>query len=85
MVQWDHNTESLLIIVQHLVTSDNMTLLPQYLGCYRLTVNGAETYWLIMRSVFSSSVIMHQKFDLKGSTVDRQATDKEKVCVMHLY
>ena len=32
-----------------------------------------------MRSVFSSSVSMHQKFDLKGSTVDRQASDKERV------
>lgn len=63
---------------EHLVTSDNMTLLPQYLGCYRLTVNNAESYWMIMRSVFSSSVSMHQKFDLKGSTVDRQASDKER-------
>jgi hypothetical protein len=70
-----------MLMLQHLVTSDNMTLLPQYLGCYRLTVNGAESYWLIMRSVFSSSVSMHQKFDLKGSTVDRQASGKEKVCV----
>ena len=56
-----------------------MTLLPQYLGCYRLTVNSAETYWIVMRSVFSSSVRMHRQFDLKGSTVDRQASDKEKV------
>ena len=63
-----------------------MTMLPQYLGCYRLTVNSAESYWLVMRSVFSSSVCMHQKFDLKGSTVDRQASDKEKVCAcMYTY
>ena len=72
-------TVHLMFILQHLVTSDNMTLLPQYLGCYRLTVNNAESYWMIMRSVFSSSVSMHQKFDLKGSTVDRQASDKERV------
>ena len=34
---------------------------------------------MVMRSVFSSSLKMHRKFDLKGSTVDRLASDKEKV------
>ena len=46
---------------------------------YRLTVNNAETYWIVMRNVFSSTVTIHRKFDLKGSTVDRAATHKEKV------
>jgi len=63
------------------VTSEGKTLLPQYLGCYRLTVNNAESYWLIMRSVFSSSLYMHHKFDLKGSMVDRLASVKEKVAI----
>jgi len=62
------------------VTTEGRTLLPQYLGTYRLTVNNAETYWIVMTSIFSSSVRMHRKFDLKGSTVDRQASTKEKVC-----
>lgn len=62
----------------HVVTSEAITLLPQYFGTYRLTVNNAETYWMVMRSVFSSSLKMHRKFDLKGSTVDRLASDKEK-------
>lgn len=64
---------------QHLVTTEGETLLPQYLGTYRLTVNNAETYWIVMRSIFSSTIKMHKKFDLKGSTVDRQASTKEKV------
>ncbi|XP_064402336.1 phosphatidylinositol 5-phosphate 4-kinase type-2 beta-like [Halichondria panicea] len=62
----------------HLVTTEGQTLLPQYLGTYRLTVNNAETYWIVMRSIFSSTIKMHRKFDLKGSTVDRQASTKEK-------
>ncbi len=37
-----------------------------------------------MRSVFSSFVTMHRKFDLKGSTVDRQASDKEKVVNIYI-
>ena len=34
-----------------------------------------------MRNVFSSRLKVHRKFDLKGSTVDRQASTKEKVCL----
>lgn len=61
------------------MTSEGKTLLPHYLGMYRLTVNNAETYWLVMRNILSSSVKVHRKFDLKGSTVDRAASHKEKV------
>ena len=63
-----------------MVTTEGQTLLPQYLGMYRITVNGAETYWVVMRNVFSSRLKMHKKYDLKGSTVDRAASNKEKVC-----
>ena len=63
---------------QYLVERHGDTLLPQYLGMYRLTVEGVETYMLVMRSVFSALPV-HKKYDLKGSTIDRQATDKEKV------
>ena len=66
-------------IPQHVVTCEGRTLLPHYLGMYRLTVNNAETYWIAMRNVLSSVVKVHQKFDLKGSTVDRAASHKEKV------
>ena len=74
-----------------MVTREGQTLLPQYLGMYRLTVNNAEAYWMVMRNVCSSTIKMHIKFDLKGSTVDRQASDKEKVskynytCIPHVH
>ena len=61
------------------MTTDGETLLPQYLGMYRITVNSAETYWMVMRNVFSCKLKMHKKYDLKGSTVDRAASNKEKV------
>ncbi|XP_020903372.1 phosphatidylinositol 5-phosphate 4-kinase type-2 alpha isoform X2 [Exaiptasia diaphana] len=54
------------------------TLLPQYLAMYRITVDGKETYVLVMKSVFGSRLKIHKKYDLKGSTVDRQASNKEK-------
>lgn len=53
------------------------TLLPHYLGMYRITVENKETYFVLMESVFGKLKI-HKKYDLKGSTVDRQTKGKEK-------
>ncbi|XP_023314099.1 phosphatidylinositol 5-phosphate 4-kinase type-2 alpha [Trichogramma pretiosum] len=62
----------------YIVERHGKTLLPQYLGMYRLTVDGMEHYVVSMRNVFSNHLTTHKKFDLKGSTVDREASDKEK-------
>ncbi|XP_046673335.1 phosphatidylinositol 5-phosphate 4-kinase type-2 alpha isoform X2 [Homalodisca vitripennis] len=62
----------------YIVERHGKTLLPQYLGMYRLTVDGVEHYMVAMRNVFSNHLQTHRKFDLKGSTVDREASDKEK-------
>lgn len=69
------------ILFQYIVEKHAKTLLPQYLGVYRITVDNKETYLLVMKSVFSSKFKIHKKYDLKGSTVDRQASSKEKVRV----
>ncbi|XP_012273999.1 phosphatidylinositol 5-phosphate 4-kinase type-2 alpha isoform X2 [Orussus abietinus] len=62
----------------YIVERHGKTLLPQYLGMYRLTVDGVEHYVVAIRNVFSNHLTTHRKFDLKGSTVDREASDKEK-------
>lgn len=62
----------------YVVECHAQTLLPQYLGMYRVTVNDVETYLVVLRNVFSPRLTIHKKYDLKGSTVDRQASDKEK-------
>ena len=67
-----------------MVTHEGKTFLPHFLGLYRLTVNSAESYWIVMRNVLSTSVHIHKRFDLKGSTVDRSASDKEKVHLLGL-
>lgn len=63
---------------QYIVECHAQTLLPQYLSMYRLTVNDVETYMVVMRNVFSPRLTIHKKYDLKGSTVDRQASEKER-------
>lgn len=62
----------------YIVERHGKTLLPQYLAMYRLTVDSVETYMVVMRNVFSSHMRVHKKYDLKGSTVDREASEKER-------
>ncbi|CAG2162198.1 unnamed protein product [Oppiella nova] len=62
----------------YIVERHGKTLLPQYLGMYRLTVEGTETYICVMRNICSSGLNIHRKYDLKGSTVDREASEKER-------
>ncbi|XP_062335172.1 phosphatidylinositol 5-phosphate 4-kinase type-2 alpha isoform X2 [Osmerus eperlanus] len=63
---------------QFIVECHGSTLLPQFLGMYRLTVDGDETYMIVTRHVFSHRLSVCRKYDLKGSTVAREASDKEK-------
>uniref|UniRef100_A0A8B9LE29 Phosphatidylinositol 5-phosphate 4-kinase type-2 gamma n=1 Tax=Astyanax mexicanus TaxID=7994 RepID=A0A8B9LE29_ASTMX len=64
---------------QHIVTCHGITLLPQFLGMYRVTVDNEDTYLTVTRSMFSHRLTIHRKYDLKGSLVSREASDKEKV------
>eukprot|EP00053_Salpingoeca_punica_P015500 m.143139 g.143139 ORF g.143139 m.143139 type:complete len:358 (+) comp16733_c0_seq4:171-1244(+) len=61
----------------YVVQNHGETLLSQYLGMYRITVNEKETYMVVMRNIFSSQATIHHIYDLKGSTVDRTASEKE--------
>ena len=62
----------------YIVDRHAKTLLPQYLALYRLTVDNVESYMVVIRNVFSNHLKVHRKYDLKGSRVDRDASDKEK-------
>lgn len=63
---------------KHIVETKGNTLLPHLLSMYRLTVEDKENYLLVMRNVFTSKYKIHIKYDLKGSSVDRAASSKEK-------
>ncbi|KAJ8260124.1 hypothetical protein GJAV_G00177320 [Gymnothorax javanicus] len=63
---------------QHIVTCHGSTLLPQFLGMYRVSVDSEDTYIMVMRNMFSHRLVVHTKYDLKGSLVSREASDKEK-------
>lgn len=46
---------------------------------YRVSVENEDSYMLVMRNMFSHRLPVHRKYDLKGSLVSREASDKEKV------
>uniref|UniRef100_A0AAY3ZVJ2 Phosphatidylinositol 5-phosphate 4-kinase type-2 alpha n=1 Tax=Denticeps clupeoides TaxID=299321 RepID=A0AAY3ZVJ2_9TELE len=50
---------------QYIVECHGNTLLPQFLGMYRLTVDGDETYMIVTRNVFSYRLPVYKKYDLK--------------------
>lgn len=52
-------------LLQFIVECHGNTLLPQFLGMYRLTVDGVETYMVVTRNVFSHRLTVHRKYDLK--------------------
>lgn len=45
---------------------------------FRLTVEDKENYVLVMRNVFTNRFKINIKYDIKGSSVDRAASSKEK-------
>ena len=53
------------VLYQYIVERHADTLLPQYLGMYRVTLNDTESYHLIMRYVFSPRLTVHKKYNLK--------------------
>lgn len=54
-----------LLLCQFIVECHGNTLLPQFLGMYRLTVDGDETYMIVTRNVFSHRLSVYKKYDLK--------------------
>lgn len=55
------------------------TLLPHFVGHHLIEVNGQSITFVIMQNVFATANKIHEKFDLKGSTIGRFATRAEKM------
>ncbi|XP_044265577.1 phosphatidylinositol 4-phosphate 5-kinase type-1 alpha isoform X12 [Tribolium madens] len=53
------------------------TLLPKFFGLYCYQCNSKNVRLAIMNNLLPSSVVMHQKYDLKGSTYKRKASKAE--------
>ncbi|XP_049818234.1 phosphatidylinositol 4-phosphate 5-kinase type-1 alpha isoform X13 [Aethina tumida] len=54
------------------------TLLPKFFGLYCYQCNSKNVRLVIMNNLLPSSIVMHQKYDLKGSTYKRKASKAER-------
>lgn len=62
------------------VRDNRFTLLPRFMGHYRLQVPGQNTItFVIMQNVFATPNKINEKFDLKGSTIGRFSSREEKM------
>ena len=52
------------------------TLLCRFYGCYAITMHGQSVYFVCMESLFHNAKQIHEKYDLKGSWVDRSASKR---------
>jgi hypothetical protein len=68
----ENNLQDICLLVQYIVERHGKTLLPQYLGMYRLTVDGVEHYLVAMRNVFSNHLQTHRYISYScGKTVKK--------------
>ncbi len=67
---------------QHLVENP-FTLLPIFLGCYKLIrkIKKVKTkiYFVVMQNIFSTDKEIHLRYDLKGSTIGRRVLGSQNV------
>jgi hypothetical protein len=68
----------------HIAKNPN-SLLVKYFGLYKLVVDGKERNLTVMANVFHTTLDIHKRFDLKGSTLGRSvgATKRGKPGVVH--
>lgn len=60
------------------LNQNKRTLLPKFYGLYCVQAAGKNIRIVVMNNLLPSSVRMHLKYDLKGSTYKRRASAKER-------
>jgi 1-phosphatidylinositol-4-phosphate 5-kinase len=64
--------------VEHIANDEN-TLLPKFFALHRVKPHrGRQVRFLVMNNVFQTRKNIHERYDLKGSTLGRAASEDEK-------
>lgn len=54
------------------------SLLTRFMGCYCITMYSQDVYFIVMRNILATKMKVHDLYDLKGSTVNRNARPPRK-------
>lgn len=68
----------LLFLCPQNLNQNPRTLLPKFYGLYCVQAGGKNIRIVVMNNLLPRSVKMHIKYDLKGSTYKRRASQKER-------
>eukprot|EP00727_Mastigamoeba_balamuthi_P006887 m51a1_g2819 putative phosphatidylinositol phosphate kinase (970) ;mRNA; r:171394-174895 len=64
--------------IDHLTRNPN-TLLPRFYGLHRVKPHkGRQVRFVVMANLFATSMQIHERFDLKGSTLGRYVEERER-------
>ncbi|EEY57873.1 phosphatidylinositol-4-phosphate-5-kinase (Pi-PIPKD5) [Phytophthora infestans T30-4] len=55
------------------MTSNPDTLLTRFYGCHSVSLYGKMYYFVVMGNLFADTDVVHHRYDIKGSWVDRNA------------
>lgn len=55
------------------MTSNQNTLLTRFYGCHAVSLYGKMYYFVVMANLFADTQVVHHRYDIKGSWVDRNA------------
>nr|CCA15087.1 phosphatidylinositol4phosphate5kinase (PiPIPKD5) putative [Albugo laibachii Nc14] len=55
------------------MTTNTSTLLTRFYGCHGVSLYGNVYFFVVMGNLFSNTQIIHHRYDIKGSWVDRNA------------
>ena len=58
---------------------NRFTLLCRFFGLHRVTPRRASVYFVVMGNVFPIDRPVHERYDLKGSTLGRETTSAERL------
>ncbi|KAI0981163.1 hypothetical protein GJ496_004624, partial [Pomphorhynchus laevis] len=64
---------------KHYIETRGRTLLPMYVGLFRLVVDDRHIYLLVSKHIFDTALPLHEMYSIKGSTVDRYASEKDRI------
>lgn len=55
------------------MTNNRSTILTRFYGCHAVSLYGKMYYFVVMGNLFADTPIVHIRYDIKGSWVDRNA------------
>ncbi|XP_041355611.1 phosphatidylinositol 4-phosphate 5-kinase type-1 beta-like isoform X2 [Gigantopelta aegis] len=61
------------------ISQNSRTLLPKFYGLYCYQCGGKNIRFIVMNNLLPSTIAIHEKYDLKGSTYKRKASKRERL------